>query len=104
MDNGAALLVPVRGLDSRSYPLVVRVLDGVPSGVRAFFQGVFRDIRPDKERLEYPAVSQVQAQARAEDAGEHADQLPCDAITIFQPNVGVPSYAVQDQFLHMLKP
>src|SRR5437588_12881979 len=35
MDDRAALLVPDRGLDSRSYPLVVEVLDCVPSGMWA---------------------------------------------------------------------
>jgi len=30
MDDRDALLVPGRGFDSRSYPLVVEVLDGVP--------------------------------------------------------------------------
>ena len=33
MDERAAFLVPDRGLDSRSYPLIVEVLDGMPSSV-----------------------------------------------------------------------
>src|ERR1700726_3208426 len=75
MEDRAALLVPGRGLDSWSYPLVVGVLDGMPSGVWALFQGVFDDVGPDNDRVEDPAFGLVPAQACAEDAGEHADQL-----------------------------
>src|ERR1700682_2952261 len=46
MDDRAALLVAQRGLVPRSYPLVVEVLDGVPSGMWARFQGVFDNVGP----------------------------------------------------------
>ncbi|HTK08315.1 MAG TPA: hypothetical protein VL485_14170 [Ktedonobacteraceae bacterium] len=75
MDDHAALLVPSRGLDSWSYPLVVDVLDGMPPGVWTLFQGVFDDVRPDNDRFEDPAIGLVPAQAGTENAGEHADQL-----------------------------
>jgi hypothetical protein len=56
MDERAALLTPSRGLDSWSDTLVVGVLDGVPSGMWALFQGVFDDVGPDDEWVEHPAV------------------------------------------------
>ena len=75
MQDRPALLVPGRGLDSWSYPLVVGVLDGMPSGVWALFEGVLDDVGPDKDRVEDPAAGLMPAQACAQDAGEHADQL-----------------------------
>ena len=53
MDDRAALLVPDRGLDARSYPLVVEVLDGVPSGMWALCQGVFDNVGPYDDWVEY---------------------------------------------------
>ena len=44
MDERATFLVPDRGLDSRSYPLVVEVLDSVPSRVWPLFQMVVDDV------------------------------------------------------------
>jgi hypothetical protein len=41
VDDRAALFIPDRGLDPRSYPLVVEALDGMPSGVWPLFQVVF---------------------------------------------------------------
>src|SRR5258708_27757752 len=38
MDERATFLVPDRGFDSRRYPLVIEVLDGVPSCVWPLFQ------------------------------------------------------------------
>ena len=61
MDDRAALLVPGRGFDSRSYPLVVEVLDGVPSGVRPLFKAVFHAVGPDDRRVEDPAAGEVPA-------------------------------------------
>src|SRR4029077_17773968 len=71
MDERATLLVPDRGLDSRSYPLVVEVLDGMPSSVWPRFQGVVDDVGPDDGRLEDPAVGKVPAQSCAKDARKH---------------------------------
>ena len=53
MDDRAALLVPDRGLDARSYPLVVEVLDGVSSGMWALCQGVFDNVGPYDDWVEY---------------------------------------------------
>ena len=61
MDERATFLVPDRGLDSRSYPLIVEVLDGMPSRVWPFFQGVVDDVGPDDGRFEDPAVGKVPA-------------------------------------------
>src|SRR5579859_2498176 len=44
MDDCAALLVPGRGFDSRSYPLIIEMLDGMTSGMRPLFQAVFDDV------------------------------------------------------------
>jgi hypothetical protein len=61
MDERATFLVPDRGLDTRSYPLVVEVLDGMPSSVWPLFQGVVDDVGPDDGRFENPAVGKVPA-------------------------------------------
>src|SRR5882724_3269104 len=61
MDDRAALLVPDRGLDSRSYPLVVEVLDCVPSGMWTLFQMVVDDVGPEVDRFEDPAVGLMPA-------------------------------------------
>src|SRR5258708_19217366 len=61
MDDRAALLVPDRGLDSRSYPLVVEVLDCVPSGMWAFCQGVFNNFEPYEAWVDHPAVGLIPA-------------------------------------------
>jgi hypothetical protein len=61
MDDRAALLVPDRGLDARSYPLVVEVLDGVPSGMWALCQGVFDNVGPYDDWVEDPAVGLIPA-------------------------------------------
>src|ERR1700722_9878069 len=74
MDERAAFLVPDRGLDSRSYPLEVEVLDGMPSSVWALFQGVVDDVGPDDGRLEDPAVGKMPAQSCAKDASEHGSE------------------------------
>src|SRR6266446_3044773 len=71
MDERATFLVPDRGLDTRSYPLEVEVLDGMPSGVWPLFQGVVDDVGPDDSRFEDPAVGKVPAQSCAKDASEH---------------------------------
>src|SRR6478736_6904895 len=75
MDDRAALLVPDRGLDARSYPLVVEVLDGVPSGVRALCQGVFDNVGPYDDWVEHPAVGLIPAYTRAKDASKHVSYL-----------------------------
>ena len=59
MDARAALLVPDRGLDARGYPLVIEVLDGVPSGMWAFCQGVFDNVGPYGDWVEHPAVGLI---------------------------------------------
>src|ERR1700731_5439143 len=69
MDDRAALLVPDRGLDARSYPLVVEVLDGVPSGMWALCQGVFDNVGPYDDWVEDPAASSVSAFHTPKDAG-----------------------------------
>jgi len=56
MEDRAALFVPRRGFDSWSDPLVVEVLDSMPSGMWALFQGVFGDVGPDDEWVESPAA------------------------------------------------
>jgi hypothetical protein len=61
MDERATFLVPDRGLDSRSYPLVVEVLDGMPSSVWPLFQVVVDDVGPYDGRFEDPAVGKVPA-------------------------------------------
>jgi hypothetical protein len=61
MDDRAALLVPNRSFHSRSYPLIVEVLDGMSSSVRPLFQGVFDDVGPDDGRFKDPAASKVPA-------------------------------------------
>ena len=61
MDERATFLIPDRGLDSGSYTLEVEVLDGMPSSVRPFFQGVVDDVGPDDGRFEDPAVGKVPA-------------------------------------------
>jgi hypothetical protein len=61
MDDRATFLVPDRGLDSRSYPLVVEVLDGMPSSVWPLFQVVVDDVGPDDGRFEDPAVGLMPA-------------------------------------------
>src|ERR1700674_6130430 len=71
MDERATFLVPDRGLDSRSYPLVVEVLDGMPSSVWPLFQGVVDDVGADDERFEDPAVGKVTAQSCAKDTSEY---------------------------------
>src|ERR1700760_4626923 len=71
MDECATFLVPDRGLDSRRYPLVVEVLDGVPSSVWPLFQCVVDDVGPDDGRFEDPAVGKVPAQSCAKDSIEH---------------------------------
>src|SRR4029077_18779295 len=70
MDERATFLVPDRGLDPRSYPLIVEVLDGMPSSVWPLFQGVVDDVGPDDGRFEDPAIGKVPAQSRAKDASE----------------------------------
>src|SRR5712692_5221516 len=80
MDERATFLVPDRGLDSRSYPLVVKVLDGMPSSVWALFQGVVDDVGPDDGRFEDPAVGKVPAQPGANTA------RPSVTNTIFPAN------------------
>jgi hypothetical protein len=75
MDERATFLVPDRGLDSWSYPLIVEVLDGMPSSVWALFQGVVDDVGPDDGRLEDPAVGKVPAQSCAKDTSEHVRYL-----------------------------
>jgi len=64
MDERATFLVPDRGLDSPSYPLVVEVLDGMPCSVRPLFQGVVDDVGPDDRRFEDPAVGNASLVAR----------------------------------------
>src|SRR6202166_3633799 len=71
MDDRAALLVPDRGLDSRSYPLVVEVLDCVPSGMWALCQGVFDNVGADDDWVEDQAVGKVPAQSCTKDASKH---------------------------------
>ena len=61
MDERATFLVPDRGLDFRSYPLIVEVLDGVPSGVWPRFQVVVDDVGPEDDRFEDPAVGLMPA-------------------------------------------
>jgi hypothetical protein len=73
MDERATFLVLDRGLDSWSYPLVVEVLDGMPSFVWALFQGVVDDVGPDDGGFEDPAVGKVPAQSCAKDASEHVN-------------------------------
>src|SRR6478735_559404 len=59
MDERATFLVPDRGLDSGGYPLVVEMLDGVPSSMWAFCQGVFDNVGPYGDRVEHPAVGLI---------------------------------------------
>src|ERR1700737_5259427 len=61
MDERATFLVPDRGLDSRRYPLVVEVLDGMLSSVWPLFQVIFDDVGPDDDRFEDPAVGLMPA-------------------------------------------
>jgi hypothetical protein len=65
MDERATFLIPDRGLDTRSYPLEVEMLDGMPSSVWARFQGVVDDVGPDDGRFEDPAVGKVPAKSCA---------------------------------------
>jgi hypothetical protein len=60
MDERATFLIPDRGLDTRSYPLEVEMLDGMPSSVWARFQRVVDDVGPDDGRFEDPAVGKGQ--------------------------------------------
>jgi hypothetical protein len=71
MDERATFLVPDRGLDSRSYPLVVEVLDGMPAGVWPLFQVVVDDVGAEDDRFEHPAVGLMPAQSCAKDARKH---------------------------------
>src|SRR4029077_1870730 len=73
MDDRAAFLVPDRGLDSRSYPLVVEVLNGVPSGMWALCQRVFDNVGPHDDWLQQPALGLMPAKSCAKNAGEHVD-------------------------------
>src|SRR5216683_1789549 len=75
MDERATFLVPDRGLDSRSYPLVVEVLDGMPSSVWPLFQVVVDDVGPDDDRFEDPAVGLMPAQSCTKDASEHVNSF-----------------------------
>jgi hypothetical protein len=61
MNERATFLVPDRGLDSGSYPLVMEVLDGMPSGVWPLFQVVVDDVGPEDDRFEDPAVGLMPA-------------------------------------------
>src|SRR6202011_4946900 len=75
VDQSPALLVPDRGLNSWSHPLVVEVLDGMTASVRPRRQGVLDVVGPHDARFENPPVGEVPAQACAEDAIEHVDRL-----------------------------
>ena len=61
MHERAAFFVPDRGFNSRSYPLEVEVLDGMPASVWPLFQGVVDDVGSDDGRFEDPTVSEVLA-------------------------------------------
>jgi hypothetical protein len=87
MDERATFLVPDRGLDSRSYPLIVEVLDGMPSREWPFFQGVVDDVGPDDGRFEDPAVGKVPAQSCAKDCIEHVDHAFLRAENIVESSV-----------------
>jgi hypothetical protein len=52
--------------DSRSYPLVVEVLDGMPSGVRPLFQAVVDDVGPTMagSKTQPPAKCQLRRAPR----------------------------------------
>src|SRR6476661_4506843 len=63
--------VPSGGLDSWSDPLVVEVLDGVPSGMWGLCQGVFDNVGPYDNWVEHPAVGLMPAEACAEDTSKH---------------------------------
>jgi len=56
MDDRTALLVPGRRFDSWSYMLVPKLLDRMPSGMRACFNGVINRVGPDNGRFEDPTI------------------------------------------------
>jgi hypothetical protein len=60
MDKRATFLIPDSGLDSRSYPLEVEVLDGMPSSVWTRFQRVVDDVGPDDGRFEDQPLAKCQ--------------------------------------------
>src|SRR5258707_12278228 len=73
MDDRTALLIPSRGFDSRSYLMIPKVLDCMPSSVGAGLKHVINSVRSYNGRFENPTTGKGPAQAFPEDAREHVD-------------------------------
>jgi hypothetical protein len=71
VNDCSALFIPNCGFNAWSYPLIIKMLDGVPSDMGTFDQSVFDGVGLKDSWIENPSIGHVPAHTRAEDAIEH---------------------------------
>src|SRR6266849_8089949 len=91
MDDRTALLIPSRSFDSRSYPVIPKVLDCMPSSVGAGLKHVINSVRSYNGRFENPTTGKDPAQAFPEDAREHVDHSSVLTTTRRPPKSFLPN-------------
>jgi len=91
MDDRTALLIPSRSFDSRSYPVIPKVLDCMPSSVGAGLKHVINSVRSYNGRFENPTTGKGPAQAFPEDAREHVDHSSVLTTTRRSPKSFLPN-------------